>query len=329
MNCAVVYSSDENYAKLTLVSMVSLLVNQCEVNFSLYLLANTIQQKTLERMIKTISNLECSLNVIDVTQQLKKITDIGASQYVSYSAYGRLFIHELLPEDTDRVLYLDSDTLIVSPISDVFNLPLNGHAFAIGYDFLCNRYKKLVGIPPDAPYYNSGVLLIELKEWKARRCAERVLDFMKHIRHDLMFGDQDYFSIVLSGDADILPPQYNFLTHFQMFTRHRDALRATGIPSSCWYGEEAFQQAQVAPIIHHFLGHTLGRPWYRESRNPLRNLYLSYAAKAGVPEVAEQSRPVEFCYRVMERCWCLLPHTLFAETVRWMYRYFFWSRYHV
>jgi lipopolysaccharide biosynthesis glycosyltransferase len=144
-----------------------------------------------------------------------------------------------------------------------------------------------------------------------------------------MFGDQDYFSLVLAADATILPPQYNFLTHFQMFKTRDDALRATGIPASAWYTEEQYAAAQKNPVIHHFLGHTLGRPWYKESLNPLRSLYCKIAAEAGFPEVTEQSRPIELEHKILYLTWKSLPHALFSYACRAMYSYFFRTRYGV
>ena len=152
---------------------------------------------------------------------------------------------------------------------------------------------------------------------------------MQNVQHNLMFGDQDYFALVLTDDAAILPPEYNFLTHFQMFKTRNAALRATGTPKCAWYSEAQYAAAQKHPAIHHFLGHTLGRPWYKESLNPLRETYRRFATEAGVPEVAEQSRPVEFHYWLQHLCWRCLPQPLFALTARTMYEYFFRTHYGV
>ena len=135
--------------------------------------------------------------------------------------------------------------------------------------------------------------------------------------------------LVLANDAATLPPQYNFLTHFQMFKTRNDVLRATGIPESAWYTEEQYAGARKNPIIHHFLGHTLGRPWYRESLNPLRPLYQKIAVEAGLSEIAEQSRPTEFEHKILFLAWKTLPHALFSYVCRTMYSYYFRTRYGV
>ena len=327
MKTAFAYATDENYVKLTAVSLCSLLKANPDV--TVFILADDITDASVALLERVVSRNGGTLRFVDASFAIERIKKIGAGGYVSFSAYSRLFLPDLVGAEFDRIVYLDGDTLVVSSLWPLCELDLSGKPFGIGYDCVCNRYKKLIGLKADAPYFNSGVLLMDVAEWRRRRCTERIFEYMRNVRHDFMFGDQDYFATVLADDAAVLPPEYNFLTHFQMFKSRDAVLRATGIPANAWYGEEQYAAAQRNPVIHHFLGHTLGRPWYRESLNPFRETYRRFAAEAGVPEVAEQSRPVEMCYRVQHLCWRCLPQPLFAIAVRAMYEYFFRSRYGV
>lgn len=322
---AFVYSTDENYVKLTAVSIHSLLKHN--PGAAIVILTSGISSTSAAFLQRFVTDRGGLCELIDVDDRLKGLRDIGACGYVSFSAYSRLFIPTLLANRFDRAVYIDGDTLIVDSLAELSDLDLQGKPFAIGYDCIHNSYKKLIGLKPSAPYFNSGVLVMDLAEWTRRNCTDRILDYMKNVRHNLMFGDQDYFSLVLATDAAILPPQYNFLTHFQLFRRAQDTCFVMDVPENCWYDNAAFAAALAKPAIYHFLGHTLGRPWFKESLNPLRPLYVKTAAEAGVPEVAEQSRPIDFCYRIQWLCWKLLPRPLFLYACRAMYRYFFRSRY--
>ena len=327
MKTVVVYATDENYVKVSAISICSLLAHN--PGTKIVALTHNVSDASKSFLCDLSRRYRGSLRTIDTEKELSEIKSIGANGYVSFSAYSRLFIPELLGSDIDRALYIDGDTLVANSVTPLLEMDLCGKPFAIGYDCLCNKYKKMIGIKEDAPYFNSGVLLIDLAEWRKRRCTERIFEYMANVRNDLMFGDQDYFSLVLAEDAAILPPEFNFLTHFQMFKSRGAALSATGIPPSAWYDAEQYNRAQRNPVRHHFLGHTLGRPLYRESHNPLRPLYRKFAAEAGVPEFAEQSRPVEFCYRVQHLAWKILPPFLFPWVCRAMYSYFFKTRYGV
>ena len=324
---AFVYSTDENYVKLTAVSIHSLLTHNPGV--PIVILTNGISESSMAFLRKLVADRGGSLELIDVKEKLGKIKSLGANEYVSYSTYARFFICELLGDSYDRAIYIDCDTLIADSLDGLVNLDLHGKTFAIGYDCIHSAYKRIIGLPENKPYYNAGILLIDIRKWGEQKCAERIFDYMRNVKATSILGDQDHFSITLADDAIPFPPQYDFLPHYQMFRRAKDAQFVMDTPACCWYGDDEFAAAQERPVIYHFLGHTLGRPWFKESLNPLRPLYVQTAAEAGVPEVAEQSRPIDFCYRIQWLCWKLLPRPLFLYACRAMYRYFFWSRYGV
>jgi len=321
----VAYSTDENYVKLTAVSMASLLKNNA--NVKVVVLVNGVKPESIAFLGVLCERLGGAFEAIDVSDRLRQLREKTDKGYTSYSIYARFYIPEFLK--SGRCLYLDSDTLVVGSLAPLFEHDMGGKPFAIGYECQRVEYKRLVGIDSALPYFNSGVMLVDVEKWLQNRCTERIMDAIPLASKRTIFPDQDLIVQVLHSDAAILPPQYNYLTHFQMFRTQKDVLKATGVSADIWYSSEAYAQARQRPVIHHFLGNTLGRPWYRESLNPLRKTYLEYAALAGVPEVAQQSRPNDFGYRVQYWCWRLLPNFLFVQSCRAMYRYFFWSRYGV
>lgn len=321
----VAYSTDERYVKLTAVSMASLLKNNTDVK--VLVLVNGVKIESVSFLRELCERMGGVFESVDVTARLKEFERRRANGYTSYSIYARFYIPELV--GSGRCLYLDSDTLVVGSIAPLFDHDMGGRPFAIGYECQRIEYKKLVGIEVSLPYFNSGVMLLDVPKWRFGRCTERIMSAIPGASPRSMFPDQDLIVRVLHDEAAVLPPQYNFLTHFQLFRTQEDVLRVTGVPPKIWYSPDAYAKARQCPVIHHFLGHTLGRPWYRESRNPLRPLYREYARLAGVPEVAEQSRPLDFCYRVQHWCWRLLPNWAFVQACRAMYRYFFRSHYGV
>lgn len=114
-----------------------------------------------------------------------------------------------------------------------------------------------------------------------------------------------------------------------MVQRLRGTLQVINVSAELWYSPEDYAEARREPIVYHFLGNTLGRPWYRESKNPLRPLYRKYAEMAGLGEFCNKSRPLERYYLLQWLLWKLLPNALFVEACRLMYRLFFKLRYKV
>ncbi len=132
----------------------------------------------------------------------------------------RLFAHKIFP-DIDRMLYLDSDTLVCKDLSDLFTLNLDGYALA--------AVRDMAPIPeyPDLPdachvkdmldkylkhklYINSGVLLLNLPEMKKHESD------MLDVKIQLRYPDQDIINIALDGKIKELPLRYNCIPGTQI-----------------------------------------------------------------------------------------------------------------
>jgi len=320
-----VYSTDERFVKITAVSIVSLLAHNPGAR--IIVLLNGVGEGSIAFLRVVCEKAGGIFEGVDVRERLIDLERRGANGYVSYSTYARLFIPQLI--DDSRALYIDGDTLVAGNLSALATFDMGGMPCALAYDCQRVEYRKMIGIPVDAPYYNAGVMLIDCVEWRRRECTARLISEIPNRPKYAFFADQDLISRAMNDEIALLPPAYNFLPHYQMFRTRDDVLKVTGVPEKIWYSREAYAAARKKPMIHHFLGNTLGRPWYRESKNPLRAVYRKYAEGIGAPEVVEQTRALDFGYRVQAWCWRWLPNWLFVQACRAMYRYFFWSRYGV
>ena len=90
--------------------------------------------------------------------------------------------------------------------------------------------------------------------------------------------------------------------------------------SNVLFSESDYIEARSDPRVYHFLGHTLGRPWYTSSKHPMREVYRKAAEEAGFPEFAEQIRPMGIDYKVQYWLHRILPQPLFDITCHLLYR---------
>ena len=82
----------------------------------------------------------------------------------TYMALVRACYGKLLPEDLDKVLQLDVDTVVVDNIDELWEIPMGGK-WCIACEERNNNYWKPYGMQ----YYNVGVTMFNLKE--IRRCG--------------------------------------------------------------------------------------------------------------------------------------------------------------
>jgi lipopolysaccharide biosynthesis glycosyltransferase len=129
----------------------------------------------------------------------ERLARIPISGRLRAAAYARLLITELVDADVERVVYLDADVLVRGDLSPLWRLDLGGAVIGAVPDTGITRAGHGLSAvrerAPDEPYYNTGVLLIDVPGWRATGLALRALDFAS--RGVLRFADQDALNAVV------------------------------------------------------------------------------------------------------------------------------------
>jgi lipopolysaccharide biosynthesis glycosyltransferase len=114
---------------------------------------------------------------------------------LSPANYGRLLIPEVLPTQVRRVVYLDSDILVRRDLSPLFSMSLGGTSLGAVRDFvIADTATAPSGVRDRSnprPYFNSGVLVFDVPEWRRTRLGTRALEYVTMEGQPLRFGDQD------------------------------------------------------------------------------------------------------------------------------------------
>jgi lipopolysaccharide biosynthesis glycosyltransferase len=115
------------------------------------------------------------------------------------------------------------------------------------------------------PYFNSGVMVIDLKGWRAEGLEQRCLEAAERLKHRTKWLDQDVLNICLAGRWGLLPPFWNKQFSLGLFPDWQCSP----------YEEVEFQEARSHPAIIHFCTRT--KPWHCFSDHP-REVVLAYQA---------------------------------------------------
>jgi lipopolysaccharide biosynthesis glycosyltransferase len=124
----------------------------------------------------------------------------------SAAVYMRLRLASLLP-DVETVLYLDADTVTLASLSPLLETDFAGHGVAAVQDHLWRNGPDST----NAGYFNTGVMLIDLRRWRDRQIGSRAEKYVES--HHCRFWDQDALNAVLFDDWLELDPEWNVF-HF-------------------------------------------------------------------------------------------------------------------
>lgn len=184
----------------------------------------------------------------------------------------RIFLPELLPS-VDRILYLDSDLIVVDSIAPLWDLDLGGHWIgAVTNVFQPNHVHRPeeLGLAGPEVYFNAGVLLMNLDEMRRDGRTEALLRYGVTNARKLEWRDQDALNVVLGERRLGLHPRWNLMNSFYLFRRN-----ARG------FGRRALRQAFRDPAIRHFEGPDALKPWHPDCEQKLRDLYMEH--RRGTP----------------------------------------------
>ena len=212
------------------------------------------------------------------------------SFHITKEAYYRLLAQDLLPDDLDRVLYLDGDLVVQKTLNELYNMSFLGGDGKEKYFVVCEGpgvskrdysvYDEL-GIPHEYPYFNSGVLLMNLSLLRQTFDSKVLFDFISTHGNNLRFHDQDilnalFYDKVIYVDWHI----YN-----QTILHIKDKM-------------EADMRLADATVIH-YAGPD--KPWKFDYKSWYFNLFWQYAIQAGYQKLYTRIIWKRFMWRVRKQ----------------------------
>jgi lipopolysaccharide biosynthesis glycosyltransferase len=200
----------------------------------------------------------------------------------------RALLPELLP-DLDRVLYLDTDIIATAPLDGFYDMDLEGFQAACINDYLAAIAHPEVARNIDIPYeryFNSGVMLLNLRELRAAGGGRRILDIARQHISRLHFPDQDALNLALGPHTRLVGPEWNYpaLTA-DYFRRHR------GNPGLNLASSRAVTRADFSPAIIHYSAHP--KPWATFNPYPYFSCYHVHRAQTPWPRSAADARKLK------------------------------------
>lgn len=151
--------------------------------------------------------------------------------HISKMTYARFLLPRILENISDRILYLDSDILVIKPIAPLWETDLHGAAVGAVLDpidgFVKSNKRGLELVPRVDRYFNAGVLLIDLARWREERVVERAVEYLDRFPAS-PFSDQDALNVVCDRRWKELGGEWNFQCDP---TQSVAAIRADRMPS--------------------------------------------------------------------------------------------------
>ncbi len=240
---------DQRYIPPFRTMLRSLLCNDPEADVRVWLLPSRIPKPELDALAEYCTALGVELEPIQVDLAIFK--DAPVMKRYPQEMYYRLLASRFLPESVERVLYLDSDILVLNPVRPLWELDLQGHVFAAashsGVINMMNQVNR-IRLNVDHDYYNSGVMLMDLVAARELVVPEEIFTAVREHGTELILPDQDVFNFLYGKQTLPLPDEvWNY--DFRYYSAY--LLRSEGRCNLDWVIENT--------VFLHFCGKR--KPW--------------------------------------------------------------------
>ncbi|XP_062105017.1 probable galacturonosyltransferase-like 4 [Humulus lupulus] len=228
----VVMTLDANYLRGTMAAVLSMLQHStCPENLFFHLItarAEEDQSHAPELLQSSINDtfpyLNFSIYRFDASRVRSKISKSIRQALDQPLNYARIHLAEILPTHVSRVIYLDSDLIVVDDVAKLWNVDMGGkvvaapeycHAnftqyFTDGFWSDPDLSKTFEGRNPC--YFNTGVMVVDVGAWRRGGYTRRVEEWMalqksrKRIYH---LGSLPPFLLVFAGNITAVDHRWN------------------------------------------------------------------------------------------------------------------------
>ncbi len=207
----VVLITDANYMDFTRVAINSAKRTKCsDSRYNFHVMTLDVSDKDV-KALEALAEENVSVSVLPQKEvDLFYIRDT----HVSKTSLLKYYIANVLPQ-LDKVLYIDSDVLVLHDLNKIYNTDIEGKYLAAVKDpswFFENMHVVELGLEDRGFYFNSGVMLMNLKKIREDNLVQKLEDYTNNNFRTYM--DQDALNVVVGHDVVQLPFEANAMNFF-------------------------------------------------------------------------------------------------------------------
>ena len=227
---------NKKYIPYATVTMISIYIHEtCDLDF--YLVSGDLDDGDLGKIKESLEYAKEHLNadlrkMLSAVDELPKVRvhlvradasllpdEAPVTKNWTAEIYFRLMFTEILPEDIDRILYLDCDMVVVHSLSGLYNIDLNGNLLCAcaganqDTDHMSPMQRKMLMplFSEGHRYFNSGTLLFDMDGMRQKHSFSDYLKALKDWDYQVSAPDQDLLNYVNYDETKVIDwKQYNF-----------------------------------------------------------------------------------------------------------------------
>lgn len=277
----VVMAADDGYVPYLSTLFQSIVENASPERLYDVVILTTDISETHQRLMKgQARSSNVSLRFYDVAPLAKgKVENLKLRGHFQIETYYRLLMQDIFL-GWDKVLYLDSDMVVLRDVAELFDTDVEGYLLAAcrdadtaglynGYDPSRKPYTdEVLKLADPYSYFQAGTILFNLKMFREAFDVDDMFELASMEQWKLL--DQDVLNILAQGCAKYVPMEWNVMTDW----RRLRIKRIIGLAPKDMRDEYA--AARNHPAIVHYAGPE--KPW-NDPSSDMAEYFWGYAER--------------------------------------------------
>jgi len=255
---------NSGYIKPLCVMLRSLLKAHTHTDFEIYVINKSLSQQDFEYLQGKIEDDNYRLHDIKICDDM--LEGAPVTDRYPHEMYYRIFAARFLPENVDKILYLDPDLVVLKNLEKLYNTDLGQNFFAAA-SHVNKPLQKIneirLQMETKGPYINSGVMLMNIKLLREQQDYAEIFEYIEKNKNILFLPDQDIISAVYSDRIIAIDPYIYNMTERMLLS-----------PKSIKNDVDAQWVKENSAIVH-YCGRN--KPWKDNYIGFLDGFYKEYA----------------------------------------------------
>lgn len=277
-NVAVVLMSSDLYVPYLSVFLASMISKATDKhNYDIIILEKEITDEN-KKKLKEMERENISIRFFNPCYILGDSHFYIAHEVYAEEAYYRMLTPWIL-EKYDKAIVMDSDIIVRRDLADLYSIDVDGYLVGgikdVAFQGILNEtvsgtYEYVLNemqMKDPYMYINTGVLLVNIKEWRRLFTCEYILKMANTKKFRIQ--EQDIINVLVEGKVKYLDIGWNYYIAVNEFLAH-------SIESAPVHGYHEYQIAGRAPYLLHYAG--VPKPWF-EPEGYQANIWWEQARK--------------------------------------------------
>lgn len=207
------YGIDDDFCRCTATSIVSFVKNNINTKFIFHIIGENISNINKTKFKMLAQEYHLNVCIYEVDSNFFNKFDLPIKQQWPISMYFR-FIFPAILSNESKIFYIDADIICLNEANALFLTDLNDKIIgAVQGSEWGNKYRNKALNLKDHIYFNSGVLIIDIKKWNKNNIADMMIKELVSAPNKFELPDQDVLNLILHGKVKYLKAEYNWFNH--------------------------------------------------------------------------------------------------------------------